>query len=141
MKHVIIFGITGGVGNAIAGEFLKQHDAICIYAPSRSLVTTNAFNLTSSQQIIPMDWNSDDESSLMAIGQSIKNDGVSIDYCISALGGLHSDTFKPEKKLGQLSADQMMWYYHVNTVLHALIIKTMAPLMAKKSPSIMGFLI
>ena len=140
MTTIIIFGISGGIGQAIAAEFLKKFDTIRIYAPVRSLINLEELHCSSTQTIIQMEWHSEDEASLTTIASEIKQHGHAIDYCVSALGALHSDDVKPEKKLGQLSTKNLIWNYNVNAILHTLIIKEISGLMNKKSPAFMGFL-
>ena len=139
MKHVLLFGISGGIGNAMAHQFLKKYGEITIHAPVRSAIDINQFDLHSSQSIQVYDWDSDNEASYEAIA-ALKNIDIKLDYCISALGALHADEFKPEKKLGQLNKNQLLWYYNVNAIVHALIIKSFSPFMNKQDTSIMGLL-
>ena len=97
MTTIIIFGISGGIGQAIAAEFLKKFDTLTIYAPVRSIMNLEQLHCSANQTIIQMEWHSEDEASLTTIASEIKQHGHPIDYCVSALGALHSDDVKPEK--------------------------------------------
>ena len=140
MKHVMLFGISGGIGSAMLVEFLNRFKDITIYTPTREKQDLSTYDLTNGQSIVHMDWDSNDESSFEAIAAHLKTSEIRLDFCVAALGALHSEDHKPEKKLGQITKDQMMWYYNVNAILHSIIIKHFSSLMNKNEPSIMGLL-
>ena len=119
--------------------FLNRFKDITIYTPTREKQDLSTYDLTNGQSIVHMDWDSNDESSFEAIAAHLKTSEIRLDFC-GALGALHSEDHKPEKKLGQITKDQMMWYYNVNAILHSLIIKHFSSLMNKNEPSIMGLL-
>ena len=119
MKHAIVFGVSGGIGRAMVNALLDRHDEINIYTPIRNGNITAAFDLLPQQKITQMTWDSKDESTLGNIAEHFKSNDIQLDYSIAAIGALHSDEIKPEKKLGQLSQDQMAWYFHANAITHA----------------------
>lgn len=140
MKHAIVFGVSGGIGKAMVDALLDRHDEINIFTPIRNGKSSATFDCLPNQKIIQMNWDSNDESTLGAIADHFKTNDIQLDYSIAAIGALHSDEIKPEKKLGQLSHEQMSWYFHANAITHALIIKHISPLMTKSSPSFMSHL-
>ena len=140
MKHAIVFGSSGGIGRAMIKTLLERHDDIKIFVPSRNGFDPTDYHLSDQQDLVPLSWDSNDETSLENIATTLKESNISVDVCISAIGALHTDEIKPEKKLGQLTSDHMQWYFHVNAILHALIIKYISPIMNRSEPSFMGHL-
>ncbi|MEK9726860.1 MAG: SDR family NAD(P)-dependent oxidoreductase [Candidatus Margulisiibacteriota bacterium] len=140
MIKILLFGISGGLGRAITEDFLNRYENVSIYCPTRSPVDLNELKLSENQRVQLLSWNSENEQSYDDISSHLKDANITLDFCISAIGALHSDNITPEKKLGHLNPNQMMWYFHANAIVHALIIKHFSSLMNKKKASIMGLL-
>ena len=73
MKHVMLFGISGGIGSAMLVEFLNRFKDITIYTPTREKQDLSTYDLTNGQSIVHMDWDSNDESSLLSESASSPN--------------------------------------------------------------------
>ena len=86
MTTIILFGISGGIGQALAAESLKKFDTLTIYAPVRSIINLEQLHCSTNQTIIQMEWHSDDEASLTTIANEIKQCGHPIDYCVRLRG-------------------------------------------------------
>ena len=134
MKHAIVFGASGGVGTALVNELLERYPKCYVLVPVRHL---SSFQLE-DERIKKIQWDPDNDNSLANIMENHSNQPF--DLCLSAIGALHKPNIMPEKKLGQLDIDHMIWSYKVNAITHAMIIKHVAKHMSKASPAKMGFL-
>ena len=138
MKQAIVFGGSGGIGQALLDHLVKKYANIHIVVPLRASSKTPEISHNQSQKIDFINWDPKEEQTLI--------DGLApysdqrFDLCLSAIGALHTETLTPEKKLAQLDIDHFLWSYECNAVSHAMILKHIAPKMNKKEPSIMGFL-
>ncbi|MGA0242292.1 MAG: SDR family NAD(P)-dependent oxidoreductase, partial [Candidatus Marinamargulisbacteria bacterium] len=137
MITMILFGATGGIGAALLRMACRQHSHLRVYLPLRHGAHPPAVATTEHQQLIPLSWDSNDDASTDALTQHIHQP---IDICLSAIGALHNHDYQPEKKLSQINNRQLAWTYHANAIVNAGILRAISPKMAKKTPSIMGFL-
>lgn len=138
MKNVLIFGATGAIGNAFVNYFLNQYPTVNLFLAYRN---KNNFqkpkiNLT-HQKLKTFSWNGTNESDTETIATYLKENNIQLDFCVNAVGSLHSELRKPEKRLADFSAENFTWYTNQNTITHALVLKHLAPLMNNKSASAM----
>ena len=138
MNTAIVFGGSGGIGQALLQFLFDLHDDISIISPLRQGSQQPNIKLKSTQSLHHIEWDPDNMSTFSETLSPYLDQPF--DLCLSAIGGLHNDTMRPEKKLSQLSEDQFIWAYHTNAIVNAMIIKHIAPLMTKKTPSIIGIL-
>ncbi|MGC6367886.1 MAG: SDR family NAD(P)-dependent oxidoreductase [Candidatus Marinamargulisbacteria bacterium] len=134
MEQAIVFGGSGGVGAALINELLQRYPHCHILVPLRY---SSSLQLV-DDRVKQVHWDPDDDNSLAEIIAS--HSSQPFDLCLSAIGALHQPNIMPEKKLGQLDIDHMVWSYKVNAITHAMIIKHVAKHMSKASPAKMGFL-
>ena len=136
MKQAIVFGGSGGIGQALLDHLVKKYANIHIVVPLRASSKTPEISHNQSQKIDFINWDPKEEQTLI--------DGLApysdqrFDLCLSAIGALHTETLTP-KKLAQLDIDHFLWSYECNAVSHAMILNILLK-MNKKEPSIMGFL-
>ena len=134
---VIIFGATGGIGNAFANYFRSHYPNLTLHLVSKSAEKIDLSLYNKNTFIHPITHNL--ESSLEHLHSKISTDSP-IQFCINAIGALYGEKFQPEKKISQLHTDQFQWSFYTNTIIPALIIKHFSSLMAKDKPSIMAHL-
>lgn len=67
------------------------------------------------------------EASLMAFAENLPP----LELIINCIGLLHHDTLQPEKRLTDISADNLHHYFAVNTVFPALCLKAFVPALTK----------
>ena len=138
MKHIVLFGATGGIGRALLAECLSRYSNATIYLPTRSPLPT--IECGPNQTIQSFNWTPNEAKSYTAIAEHLLNQGIALDLCLCALGALHSRTYKPEKSLSQVSAEQFIWSHQINTLYPTLIIQHFGPLMTRQAPGVLGVL-
>lgn len=110
MKRALIIGSSGGIGSAIAGELIR-----------RNVEVTGLSRRDDGLQIT-------DEASVEA---SLGRLGAGYDLVFLATGALEIDGARPEKTLGQLSAQAMMDQFSVNCIGPSLVLKHARRLMPR----------
>ena len=110
MKRALIIGSSGGIGSAIAGELIR-----------RNVEVTGLSRRDDGLQIT-------DEASVEA---SLGRLGAGYDLVFLATGALEIAGARPEKTLGQLSAQAMMDQFSVNCIGPSLVLKHARRLMPR----------
>ena len=110
MKRALIIGSSGGIGSAIAGELIR-----------RNVEVTGLSRRDDGLQIT-------DEASVEA---SLGRLDAGYDLIFLATGALEIAGARPEKTLGQLSAQAMMDQFSVNCIGPSLVLKHARRLMSR----------
>lgn len=126
-----VFGSGGGIGRALVAELELRPAIASVIAYARD---TGAGSTTRTQYET-VDITSDE--SLASAAAAV--DGR-LDLVIVASGTLHSDTYRPERRLKELSAEAMLDVYRINTVAPALIAKHFLPLLDRERDTVFAAL-
>ena len=110
MKRALIIGSSGGIGSAVAGELIR-----------RNVQVTGLSRRDDGLQIT-------DEASVEA---SLGRLDAGYDIIFLATGALEIAGARPEKTLGQLSAQAMMDQFSVNCIGPSLVLKHARRLMSR----------
>jgi len=110
MKRALIIGSSGGIGSAVAGELIR-----------RNVQVTGLSRRDDGLQIT-------DEASVEA---SLGRLDAGYDLIFLATGALEIAGARPEKTLGQLSAQAMMDQFSVNCIGPSLVLKHARRLMSR----------
>ena len=110
--RALVIGASGGLGAAFVAHL--QADPRCAEVLALHRGSTPAVDF-------------DDEAGLAAAAAAV---GGPLHLVINAAGLLHTPDFMPEKKLGDLNAEQMLQTLRVNTVGPALLLRHFVPLLA-----------
>ena len=110
MKRALIIGSSGGIGSAVAGELIR-----------RNVQVTGLSRRDDGLQIT-------DEASVEA---SLGRLDAGYDLIFLATGALEIAGARPEKTLGQLSAQAMMNQFSVNCIGPSLVLKHARRLMSR----------
>ncbi len=131
MKHVLIIGISGAIGRAMADHIGVRHPDCLIVGASRQ-----------KPDDYPDHWQHqrfdlEDEASLEKLAKSLN---AEFDLIFVATGFLHNNTIKPEKSLRDLSFDHMQHVFALNVIGPSLCIKHLSPLMNTSTKSVFALL-
>lgn len=121
----VVFGATGGIGSAVV-EKLKQEPAFA---------DVRGFSRSTSPRL-----DLEDESSIAAIADELRQSALPIRLVFVATGILHGDGMMPEKKLSELETAQFQRQFTINTLGPALIMKHMLPLLPREGKSVFAAL-
>ena len=129
MSKIVIVGASGAIGAALVNAYGRPDNHI--YALSR------LNKATASQNITPLHIDLLDQQSIAMACDQLPLD---IDRLIVATGILHGDDFTPEKSIRQLQWDAMAHLMMLNAIAPMMVAKHCVAKMAKKTPTVMGFL-
>ena len=115
-KRALVIGASGDIGSA----FVQIIDSDPIYQSVTGLHRGAAIALDLA-----------DAASIEAAARACAARGP-FQLIIHAAGLLHTETFMPEKKLGDLNAAQMQATFAINTVGPALVLRHFTPLLARE---------
>ncbi|MGC1306311.1 MAG: SDR family NAD(P)-dependent oxidoreductase [Phormidesmis sp.] len=137
--HALVVGATQGIGLAFVGQLLQDSRVAHLFATYRSQQTAADLFALAAQHpgrlhCIAIDLTQEDQ---IASGvEEIKAIAPQLHIAINCVGLLHNDQQQPEKALRQLNADQLLHYFHVNSIGPALLAKHLMPLFKHKEPSL-----
>jgi NAD(P)-dependent dehydrogenase (short-subunit alcohol dehydrogenase family) len=143
--NVLIVGGNRGIGLGFVKQLLQQQnhgDALftfnCLYATYR--FSDSAAELLSLQKqqdclvCLPMDIT--DESSIVSAITQISQQTKKIHLVIYCVGILHDGDFQPEKSLRQISSENLIRYFQVNSIGAVLLAKHIMPLLRHQENSL-----
>lgn len=132
-KRAIVWGATGGVGNALVAALAHSGHYDAIYAGSR------AGRTPADGAVRPFAFDLLDEDSIGAASQRIADDGP-VDLSIVATGVLQTDKHGPEKSIAALAPEAMLELFRINTIGPALIAKHSIAMMPRAGRSVFAAL-
>ena len=131
--HIAVFGANGAIGAGFVRQFRKRRPDCVIQAVARVPLEADG-PLTRPHRVDPAD-----EAALERLAERIAADGP-LDMAVIAIGMLHGEGHRPEKALRDVSAEALHALFQVNTVLPALILKHIAPLLHRKQRAVIAAL-
>ena len=129
--RIAVFGSSGGIGRAFVEELAKRPGVDRIHAFSRK---DQVFD---DERILTTAIDIHSEASLGAAAASVD---APLDLVVVAIGTLHSDTYSPERRISEISADAMLEVFRINTVAPALIAKHFLPLLDRERRTVFAAL-
>ena len=126
-QNIIIFGITGAIGNAVLTNFSKAYPNANIYGISQKERASKLANVNYLQA------NYSDEKSIEALASNFDKN---LDLVFVATGILHTETVSPAKSLRQISITNFEQIFAANTIFPALVAKYFTPKLNKTSKSV-----
>ncbi len=134
MKNIVIFGASGGLGQAFCHLLANRYPLAEIHAVARRPIQFEPANIFSHT----LDY--DDEIAICDLIGKVSHDKP-LDCVIVAMGLLHDNAnILPEKTVKYLNAAQLHQVFHVNTVIPMLIAKYALSALNRDSKSIFAIL-
>lgn len=132
----LIVGAGQGIGLGFVRQVLQSNRGDRLYATYRNPESELLAIADSRLTCLPLDIT--DESQIAAVIQSIKAETSVLHTVINCVGVLHDDVMQPEKSLRHLNAEQLLRYFHVNSVGAVLLAKHVQPLLKHGDRSILA---
>lgn len=123
----LIVGAGQGIGLEFVRQLLQREDISRLYATYRNLQTELLAIADSRLSCLPMDIT--DEAQIAAVVKTIQTETKALHAVINCVGVLHDGPMQPEKSLRQLKAEQLLHYFHVNSIGAVLVAKHVQPLL------------
>lgn len=128
-RHVAVIGASGAIGRAMVEQLILDQSVERIYAFSRSGAKFH------SSKIISGTINFEIEDSIRDAAKTVGEDRP-LNLVIIATGFLHDKGTAPEKSIRDLSHENFIKNFTINTIGPALIAKHFLPIMPKEQPSV-----
>ena len=127
LNNALVIGASGGIGESVVQHLAESGQYSQVFAVSRSLPKTPLNGV--KYQIIE----SQNEQSIAHLCQTLAKPNEQFSLVVCCIGALHGllengQKILPEKRLEDINAAQLQYYFHINTVLPALWLKHLEPL-------------
>jgi NAD(P)-dependent dehydrogenase (short-subunit alcohol dehydrogenase family) len=138
----LVQGASRGLGLAFVKCLIEQSVFSKVIATCRdpnSAVALQEFAESNSEKVTLLRLDVTDIDSLEAVAETVSASGKSIDLLINCAGVLHSlEGLRPEKRLQDVSVDNLEEYFRINTIGPLMVIKHLVPLMTKRRRAIIA---
>ena len=131
--NIAILGANGTIGKAYLSHFSELDNVKTIYAFSRSKVSSK------SAKVIPYKINYNNEEEIKASAM-ISSKIRKLDLVIVANGILYDNQAFPEKKISEISIDNLKKLFFVNTILPLIFAKHFLPQLSNENTSVFAFM-
>jgi NAD(P)-dependent dehydrogenase (short-subunit alcohol dehydrogenase family) len=137
--NALILGTSQGIGLGFVKQLLQDEKISKIYATYHH--RNNAEELLSLADKYPdkltcLIMDITDESQIIASVQYISSEVNKLHLVINCVGILHDKNLQPEKSLKQISSDNLLRYFQINSIGAVLLAKHLLPLFKHKEPSV-----
>lgn len=129
MEQVLIAGISGAIGRALAIRLLQGDSGLSIVGLCRD-PSSVTFDDAMASRVTLIPWNAAEAGSAAAAAEKLKHVvpvEAGLDTVIYAAGILHGPGMTPEKRLEDLDAGAFAHAFAVNATGFAMLVQAMAP--------------
>lgn len=129
MRQVLIAGISGAIGRALAERLLEQDSELSIVGLCRDLSSV-AFREEQAGRVTLIEWDAAKKDSAGWVADKLKEvmpDVEGLDMVIYAAGILHGPGMMPEKRLEDLDAEAFAHAFAVNATGFAMLVQAVSP--------------
>ncbi len=129
MKRVVIAGVSGAIGGALATRLLARAPDTRVFGLCRNPEAVPAA-LVTNERCALLPWDAADPASPQAVAQalaSVLDHDPGIDTLVYAAGVLHSRDMFPEKRLEDLEPAAMARAFAVNATGFGLLVRALLP--------------
>ena len=141
---VLIHGSNRGIGLALVAELSrKEYDQRPVIATCRK--PAEALELRNLKRVSPhrieiVEMDAEKESSIENAAATIANTCETISTMISCIGILHGRKIRPERRLQDISPDQLITNFRVNAIGPLMCVKHFAPFFHKQNRTVIAAL-
>ncbi len=118
-KLNLVVGANGGIGRALVDALAKENPDIPLIAIARAFDR----ELEWPENVVTKALDSQNEAEIEYFVGELSREGKTVQRAFCSIGVLHDKDLSPEKKLEDLSQDQLLRYFNVNAILPALWLK------------------
>jgi NAD(P)-dependent dehydrogenase (short-subunit alcohol dehydrogenase family) len=134
MKYLLIAGVSGAIGKALAEHYLGQDESLQVIGLCRNPDSVG-FSDELADRVHLVRWDaasSKDPDEIAADIEKILARDEGLDGVIYAAGFLHGKGIQPEKRLEDLNADALAHSFAVNATGFAVLMRAVAPWLRHK---------
>ena len=135
MRHILIAGVSGAIGHALAEHYLTTDESLQIVGLCRD-PSAVMFDSAVAERVNLIAWDassSTDPARTAADIEKVVAKGEGLSGVIYAAGFLHGNGIQPEKRLEDLNADALAYAFAVNATGFATLMRAVAPWLRHRS--------
>jgi len=136
---ILVVGASQGIGLQIAAELLETNASLCVFAtehPSRPSLSLNKLLAQYPDRLHILRLDALEERDYAQMFTEISHKTQKLDALVNCLGFLHSDEFKPEKRIKDFNPEHSLYAFQVNSLPVVMLAKHLMPLFRSPSPSV-----
>lgn len=129
MKRVLIAGVSGAIGEALAENLLAQNEETVVVGLCREPSSVSE-PLCNHSRMTLLAWNAENDQSPEAVAEALEQAlpvSEGLDTFIYAAGLLHDSPMFPEKRLEEVHAANMARAFAVNATGFAVLAQALLP--------------
>ncbi|SOB76880.1 NAD(P)-dependent dehydrogenase, short-chain alcohol dehydrogenase family [Marinobacter sp. LV10R510-11A] len=129
MKHILLAGVSGAIGGALAQALLARDEESIVVGLCRDAAKVPE-PLRSHSRLTLLAWDAEDDQSPKTVARALEKTipaSKGIDTFIYAAGLLHDGPMFPEKRLEELEAKNMARAFAVNATGFPLLVQALLP--------------
>ncbi|WP_417515990.1 SDR family NAD(P)-dependent oxidoreductase [Marinobacter sp.] len=129
MKRILVAGVSGAIGGALAEALLERDEESRVVGLARDPARVPE-PLRSHSRLTVLAWDAEDDQSPGAVARALEKTipaSAGIDTLIYAAGLLHDGAVFPEKRLEELKANSLARAFAVNATGFALLVQALLP--------------
>jgi NAD(P)-dependent dehydrogenase (short-subunit alcohol dehydrogenase family) len=137
--NVLIVGASQGIGLGFIKKLLQDDRITKIYATYRHQKTASDLLTLERQHDDKLTCLSMDITDELQIVESLKKIYVDVNklhLAINCVGLLHDKNLQPEKSLRQISSENLLRYFQINSIGAVLLVKHLLPLLRHQERSV-----
>ncbi|WP_165857572.1 SDR family oxidoreductase [Marinobacter sp. JSM 1782161] len=127
MERIVIAGVSGGIGKALA-EALLDRDDVAVIGLCREPARLSDWAAPAGERLTLLPW----DAGSYGLDRAALPGDLELDGVIYAAGILHGEGLSPEKRLEDLSADSLLHAYQVNAVGFPMLVQSLLPYLRHK---------
>jgi NAD(P)-dependent dehydrogenase (short-subunit alcohol dehydrogenase family) len=142
-RQALIVGASQGIGLGFVKHLLPDDRLSKLYATYRRTETAADLLMLADRYAdrltaLPLDIT--DEAQIQQGVEQIRATNSCLHLVINCVGLLHAGAVQPEKSLRQITSEQLLHYFQVNSIATALLAKQLLPLLRHADRSILASL-
>lgn len=130
--NVVVAG-SGGIGSAVADRLLEHYPVNRLFLLQRSERYQD-----DDERVVCLPVDAENSDSIVAAGEAVAARCDTLHLVFNAVGMLHDDTFKPEKRLRDVTPEALAKLAAVNAFFLPQLAAALAPLLKHSEPSILA---
>jgi NAD(P)-dependent dehydrogenase (short-subunit alcohol dehydrogenase family) len=124
IPKALVIGAGSAIAKALIAELIQNSPVQEVIAVSRELSEQPAFE-HSRLTAMRCDYS---EAGIQELAEHLSNNAGSFERIFICTGVLHNAAISPEKRIEDIKADQMAEIFHINSILPALWLQALLPL-------------
>jgi NAD(P)-dependent dehydrogenase (short-subunit alcohol dehydrogenase family) len=137
MLYALVVGATQGIGLGFVKRILQDPAITTVFATYRTLAAAGELLALAAERphLICLKLDLTQESQIAALISAIQTKTSQLHWVVNCAGLLHNDQIQPEKSLQQISSEQLLQYFQVNSIGAVLLAKHLLPLLRHQDRS------